>query len=231
MEKIEVCVRVRPLNKREQDRNESSAIRTPRSPDTLGGQEVTIEKPRPEARDPAHRQPLRFAFSTTRSPGNTFGSEILTPEIYEKLIKRVVKESLSGINGTVFAYGPTGSGKTFTMMGQKSALAAAEDLSQGKRSLARLERLLHEQIDLAHAFKSSFEQGDGLIMMAVRDLFRQIHLDSDRTFALSCSYLEIYNDSIYDLLNPLEKLEEELQITEINVPQAHPERVLHQRRN
>ena len=155
----------------------------------------------------------------------------MTPEIYEKLIKRVIKESLNGINGTVFAYGPTGSGKTFTMMGQKSSLASVEDMSQGKRSLARLERLLHEEIDLAQAFKSNFEQGDGLIMMGIRDIFRQINLDSERKFSLSCSYLEIYNDNIYDLLHPLERLEEELQITEINVRPPHPERVLHQGRD
>lgn len=124
---------------------------------------------------------------------------------------------MSGINGTVFAYGPTGSGKTYTMMGYKCASTGCDDTSHGKRSLSRLDRKSENEIDLINSFRSSFENGDGLILMAVRDVFRQINLDIQRSFTICCSYLEIYNDNIHDLLNPLEKLEEELQIIEINV--------------
>jgi hypothetical protein len=36
-------------------------------------------------------------------------------------------------------------------------------------------------------------------------------------FSVSCSFLEIYNDIVLDLLNPVEKLAEELVISEVNV--------------
>lgn len=38
-------------------------------------------------------------------------------EVYGKAVKHVVDSAMEGINGTVFAYGQTCSGKTFTMMG------------------------------------------------------------------------------------------------------------------
>lgn len=66
MEKIEVCVRVRPLNRRELDRGETPAIGTRRSPDTLGGQEVAVGRPKLEGRertgDAAPKSALRFCF-------------------------------------------------------------------------------------------------------------------------------------------------------------------------
>ena len=39
-------------------------------------------------------------------------------EVFESIGKQVVEDALRGFNGTVFAYGPTGSGKTFTMVGK-----------------------------------------------------------------------------------------------------------------
>ena len=39
-------------------------------------------------------------------------------EVYEKSsLRAIVLSSLEGINGTVFMYGQTGAGKTFTMLG------------------------------------------------------------------------------------------------------------------
>lgn len=107
--------------------------------------------------------------------------------------------------------------------------ATVEDPTAGKQSKTRFV-VPEETIDMNMAFKSSFEEGDGLIMIAVRDVFRQISLDSGKSYSLSCSYLEIYNDAVHDLLNPVEKLGEELQICEANVNiELTLERVLHER--
>jgi kinesin family protein 6/9 len=38
-------------------------------------------------------------------------------EIFDKVGKGVVEQALKGINGTIFAYGQSGSGKTFTITG------------------------------------------------------------------------------------------------------------------
>nr|CRK86360.1 CLUMA_CG000131, isoform A [Clunio marinus] len=44
-----------------------------------------------------------------------------TQELFNDLAKPIVSSSLKGINGTIFAYGQTSSGKTHTMMGSESS--------------------------------------------------------------------------------------------------------------
>ncbi|KAM0007645.1 putative plus-end-directed kinesin ATPase [Helianthus debilis subsp. tardiflorus] len=46
-----------------------------------------------------------------------FGSSAVTQEVYEVAARPVVKTAMEGVNGTVFAYGVTSSGKTHTMHG------------------------------------------------------------------------------------------------------------------
>lgn len=177
---------------------------------------------------------------------NCFGEDTTTDELYERTIKRLVKSSLTGVNGTVFAYGPTGSGKTFTMMGGGPStvnLSEVEaELHQGKKtkpvtaavrsgvSPKRTPKCEEGVLLSAHtpvtavecrtAFRSKYEAGDGLIIMAVRDLFRQIGIEAsqgDKSVSILCSFFEIYNDQVYDLLQSQERLSEELPVIEVNV--------------
>ncbi|VEN36508.1 unnamed protein product [Callosobruchus maculatus] len=46
-----------------------------------------------------------------------FGENSTQEEVYEVTTSRLVKDVLNGYNATVFAYGPTGAGKTHTMVG------------------------------------------------------------------------------------------------------------------
>ena len=46
-----------------------------------------------------------------------FGMYSRQDEIFEQMIKPVVDEAMEGYNCTVFAYGPTGTGKTHTIEG------------------------------------------------------------------------------------------------------------------
>jgi kinesin family protein 3/17 len=46
-----------------------------------------------------------------------FGIDSLQSSIYEQSAFSLVDNVLDGYNGTIFAYGQTGCGKTFTMMG------------------------------------------------------------------------------------------------------------------
>lgn len=71
---------------------------------------------------------------------------------------------MEGYHGTVFAYGMTGTGKTFSMQGTASS--------------------------------------PGVIPMAITDIFSFIRETPQREFLLRVSYLEIYNEKIYDLLSP-----------------------------
>ena len=47
----------------------------------------------------------------------TFGADSTQQEVYEKTTQHLVKSVLDGFHATVFAYGATGSGKTYTMVG------------------------------------------------------------------------------------------------------------------
>ena len=44
-----------------------------------------------------------------------FGPDTHQLEIYEEVAIPVIKSVISGFNGTIFAYGQTGGGKTWTM--------------------------------------------------------------------------------------------------------------------
>ena len=48
-----------------------------------------------------------------------FGKAATNGDVYSKTIAPLTKQALQGINCTVFAYGATGSGKTYTMVGKQ----------------------------------------------------------------------------------------------------------------
>ena len=50
---------------------------------------------------------------------NVFGPETQTPSIYNAIVRPITKAALQGYNGTVFMYGQTTSGKTYTMLGSQ----------------------------------------------------------------------------------------------------------------
>ncbi|XP_038053774.1 kinesin-like protein KIF22 [Patiria miniata] len=89
-------------------------------------------------------------------------------DVYEKCVKPLMGKTLSGQNASIFAYGPTGAGKTHTMLGTS--------------------------------------ERPGIIPRAVNDIFRMIDkqkrdpINADWTYSLSFSYLEIYQEKVYDLL-------------------------------
>ena len=47
--------------------------------------------------------------------------EQTTDELYDKTVKKVVSAVMQGYHGSCFAYGATGSGKTFTMTGDSDS--------------------------------------------------------------------------------------------------------------
>lgn len=46
-----------------------------------------------------------------------FGMYSRQDDIYQSMVKPIVMEAVNGYNCTIFAYGPTGTGKTYTMEG------------------------------------------------------------------------------------------------------------------
>ncbi|KAL5544803.1 hypothetical protein UlMin_008587 [Ulmus minor] len=100
-EKIVVTVRLRPLNKREQLAKDQVAWE-------CVDDNTIVHKPPSQERSP---QPATFTFD------KVFGPSSLTETVYEDGVKNVALSALMGINATIFAYGQTSSGKTFTMRG------------------------------------------------------------------------------------------------------------------
>ena len=47
----------------------------------------------------------------------TFGADSTQHDVYNKTTEPLIRSVLEGYNATVFAYGATGSGKTYTMFG------------------------------------------------------------------------------------------------------------------
>lgn len=48
---------------------------------------------------------------------NVFGADVTTKQIFQRTVRPIVEKALQGVNQTVFAYGQTSAGKTFTMRG------------------------------------------------------------------------------------------------------------------
>ena len=57
-------------------------------------------------------------------------------EVYDTSCAEIVMGALNGINGTVFMYGQTGAGKTYTMLGDTDIKERASNLSRVQRCSA-----------------------------------------------------------------------------------------------
>ncbi|XP_043698232.1 kinesin-like protein KIN-UB isoform X2 [Telopea speciosissima] len=85
--------------------------------------------------------------------------------VYEVVAKPVVESVLEGYNGTVMAYGQTGTGKTFTL-----GLLGEEDTASR-----------------------------GIMVRSMEDILADISPETD---SVSVSYLQLYMETIQDLLDP-----------------------------
>ena len=92
-----------------------------------------------------------------------FGKIATNRDVYNATAKSLIEGVLSGHNGTVFAYGATGSGKTYTMVGEPD--------------------------------------DPGMMLLSLVDIFDAVRrMSKEYVFEVTCSYLEVYNELIYDLL-------------------------------
>ncbi|XP_024872181.1 kinesin-like protein KLP2 isoform X2 [Temnothorax curvispinosus] len=100
-----------------------------------------------------------------------FASNASQADIFLEL-SLLIESSLEGYNVCIFAYGQAGSGKTYTMEGEREP------------------------------------QTEGIIPRTVRHIFRVIQerqLMSTTTYKIKASFLEIYNEELYDLLETTPK--------------------------
>ena len=94
-----------------------------------------------------------------------FTKEVTSEKIYLDICQDVIKGFLKGINGTIFTYGQTTSGKTYTMLGNINY--------------------------------------PGILPCSLKNLFDLLELqkkEKNFNYNLYCSYIEIYNEIIHDLI-------------------------------
>ncbi|KAG2953260.1 hypothetical protein PC117_g2151 [Phytophthora cactorum] len=132
---------------------------------------------------PSSQQEKRFGFD------RVFTESCEQDDIFQDAGRAAVENTIQGYNGSIFAYGQTGSGKTFTMLGGTTANAHELRLSPLRGLTPRILDYLFLRLaalsrDRNAAFYSGEEQERAL------------------QYTLVCSYLEIYNEKIFDLLEP-----------------------------
>eukprot|EP00039_Didymoeca_costata_P028151 m.20157 g.20157 ORF g.20157 m.20157 type:complete len:881 (+) comp6765_c0_seq1:274-2916(+) len=103
-----------------------------------------------------------------------FGPQTSNAEVFRVSCLPLVTSVMNGFNGTLMAYGQTGTGKTYTM-GTMPPYSA----SQG--------------------FRTSTEEG--MIPLLVKSLFTRIKKDNTQTYRVKVSYIQIYQDEVLDLLS------------------------------
>ncbi|XP_010245506.1 PREDICTED: kinesin-like protein KIN-5C [Nelumbo nucifera] len=106
-----------------------------------------------------------------------FGPSAQQKNLYEQAIVPIVSEVLEGFNCTIFAYGQTGTGKTYTMEGEC------------KRS--------------KNGPSGQLPPGAGVIPRAVKQIFDTLE-SQNAEYSVKVTFLELYNEEITDLLAPEE---------------------------
>ncbi|XP_053152240.1 kinesin-like protein KIF3A isoform X7 [Hemicordylus capensis] len=101
---VKVVVRCRPFNEREKAMCYKMAVNV----DEMRGT-ITVHKT-----DSSNEPPKTFTFDTV------FGPESKQLDVYNLTARPIIDSVLEGYNGTIFAYGQTGTGKTFTMEGVRA---------------------------------------------------------------------------------------------------------------
>ncbi|KAM9495106.1 kinesin-like protein KIF3A [Clarias gariepinus] len=101
---VKVVVRCRPLNQKEKMMGYKQSVAV----DEIRGT-ITVNK-----LETPHELPKTFTFDTV------FGPDSKQLDVYNLTARPIIDSVLEGYNGTIFAYGQTGTGKTFTMEGVRA---------------------------------------------------------------------------------------------------------------
>ncbi|CAJ0918210.1 unnamed protein product, partial [Mesorhabditis belari] len=145
-ESVRVICRCRPLNDREKKLNSKICVEMEGS----SGRASLVSDDSPQK---------DFTFD------GAYFIDSTGEQIYNEIVYPLVENVIEGYNGTVFAYGQTGAGKTFSMQGVMEVAAQR-----------------------------------GIIPRAFEHIFLATATTPDTKFLVHCSYLEIYNEEVRDLL-------------------------------
>lgn len=151
---MKVLVRCRGRNERETTENSSVVVKT----SGHKGREITIEG------GPVAHTGKTYTFD------RVFGPESDQGMIFEA-VSSSLDEMLQGYNCTIFAYGQTGTGKTYTMTGDFNLDERGEAVSNA-----------------------------GIVPRALVELFKRLSGSAGEN-SVKLSYVELYNEELRDLLS------------------------------
>lgn len=110
-EHIKVCVRIRPVVRSERDQGEILSW------NWENNQITQLEKPISKHLSNYQAQALSLGNKSSYYFDHLFYPEHTNRDIFDSVVKSVVNQCMNGFHGSVFTYGQTSSGKTFTMTG------------------------------------------------------------------------------------------------------------------
>ncbi|XP_074589647.1 kinesin-like protein KIN-12C [Curcuma longa] len=114
---------------------------------------------------------------------SVLGPESTQEDVFKMVGIPLVNYSLAGFNTSIVSYGQTGSGKTYTMWGPAGAIVDDGSINSEQGIAPRLFKMLFSEI---HKKQGSSEA-------------KQL------SYQCRCSFLEIHNDQINDLLDPTQR--------------------------
>lgn len=108
---------------------------------------------------------------------NVFGMDVPQSQLHLETSAPILRGFMEGYNCSIMAYGQTGSGKTFTM-GASDATSSSISSNSNQSGL-----MIRSVMDLFDKLNSSIDAGDTI------------------SYQVKVSYLEVYGEDIYDLLD------------------------------
>ena len=149
---IQVAVRCRPFSAKELNTSDTPILKFPSESSLL-------------LRQSKSKGTKQYTFD------HVFGPETAQTDVYDAIVAPIVEEAMTGFNCTIFAYGQTGTGKTYTMEGLRDPETSSFVGSE-------------------HA---------GIIPRTIESIFAELEA-SGAEYSVRVSYLEIYNEELHDLL-------------------------------
>ncbi|KAM7250645.1 hypothetical protein ACFE04_022528 [Oxalis oulophora] len=110
---------------------------------------------------------------------SVFDSDSNQEEIFQSVGIPLVKDALAGYNASILSYGQTGTGKTYTMWGPPSAMVDDPSPTSQQGIVPRIFQMFFSEIEK-----------------------EKMNSDGKINYQCRCSFLEIYNEQIGDLLDP-----------------------------
>ncbi|KAG2237930.1 hypothetical protein INT48_002491, partial [Thamnidium elegans] len=157
-----------------------------------------------------HRTPERYRFT------KVFQEHTNQTIFFKETIFDLVQDVLLGNNALLFAYGVTNSGKTFSVMGKEDnagllprSLSLIFNSIDGYESKTKIKPAMHS---LAQLYESEDEENRHVLNSCSNEDILQpldetpiIDIDPNFEYGIWVSFIEVYNEQVYDLLDTMTK--------------------------